>query len=155
MAGSNVQVTFHWSRVPVTVPWINYQTTNIALVLNRAFCYEIRARRHFQCCSFICIMMTCTLTCGIVTCILDSPIILVQFFFFKSLVLTQPPRRRPLGFVCRAFISPPGTSAKHSRHLCSPITDRLPIFVKRNPNRFLRFARSVRLLIGCARNLCF
>ena len=76
-------------------------------------------------------------------------------FFFKSLVLTQPPRRRPLGFVCHTFISPPGTSAKHSRHLRSPITDRLPIFVKRNPNRFLRFARSVRLLIGCARNLCF
>ena len=45
------------------------------------------------------------------------------------------------------------TSAKHSRHLRSPITDRLRIFVKRNPSRLFRFARSVRLLIGCARSL--
>ena len=45
------------------------------------------------------------------------------------------------------------TPAKHSRHLRSPITGRLRIFVKRNPSRFLRFARSVRLLIECARNL--
>ena len=44
----------------------------------------------------------------------------------------------------------PRTSAKHSRHLRSPITGRLRIFVKRNPSRFLR---SVRLLIECARNL--
>ena len=57
------------------------------------------------------------------------------------------------GFVRHAFISPPRTSAKHSRHSCSPITGRLQIFVKRNPSRFLRFARSVRLLIECARNL--
>ena len=30
---------------------------------------EIRARRHFQCCVFLCIMVTCTLACGKVTCI--------------------------------------------------------------------------------------
>ena len=30
----------------------------------------------------------------------------------------EPPRRRPLGFVCHAFISP-SPSAKHSRHLRS------------------------------------
>ena len=51
------------------------------------------------------------------------------------------------------FISPPRTSGKQSRLLRSPITGRLRIFVKRNPSRFLRFARSVRLLIECARNL--
>ena len=47
----------------------------------------------------------------------------------------------------------PRTSAKHSRHLRLPITDRLQIFVKRNPSRFFRFAWSVRLLIRCARSL--
>ena len=47
----------------------------------------------------------------------------------------------------------PRTSAKQSRLLRSPITGRFQIFVKRNPSRFLRFARSVRLLIECARNL--
>ena len=57
------------------------------------------------------------------------------------------------GVVCHALISPPRTSAKHRRHLRSPITGRLRFFVKRNPSRFLRFARSMRLLIECARNL--
>ena len=47
--------------------------------------------------------------------------------------------------------SPPRTPAKHSRHLRSPITGRLRIFVKRHPSRLLSFARSVRLLSGCAR----
>ena len=47
----------------------------------------------------------------------------------------------------------PRTSAKHSRHLRSPITDHLPIFVKRNLSHLFRFARSVRLLIGCASSL--
>ena len=46
-----------------------------------------------------------------------------------------------MGFGCHAFISPPRTSAKQSRHLCSPITSRLQFFVKRNPSRLFRFAR--------------
>ena len=46
----------------------------------------------------------------------------------------------------------PRTSTKHSRHLRSPITDRLRIFVKRNPSCLFRFTRSVRLLIWCARS---
>ena len=70
----------------------------------------------------------------------------VQRFILKSSVcsnaaLIQPPRRRPLGFGCHEFISPPRTSAKQSRHLCSPITSRLQFFVKRNPSRLFRFAR--------------
>ena len=73
--------------------------------------------------------------------------------FYRSLGVKQLSGRRPLGFVRHAFISPPRRSAKHSQHFRSSITGCLQIFVKRNPRRLLRFARSVRLLIGCARNL--
>ena len=40
-----------------------------------------------------------------------------------SLGVKYPPCRRPLGFVRHAFIPPPRTSAKHSRHLRSPISE--------------------------------
>ena len=36
-AGSKVQVTFHWSRVQVTAPSINYQTTQFPLELIKHF----------------------------------------------------------------------------------------------------------------------
>ena len=44
-------------------------------------------------------------------------------WFHRPLGVKQPPRRRPLGFVRHAFISPPRTSAKHSRHLRSLISE--------------------------------
>ena len=104
---------------------------------------------------------------------------LIKFSRARIFFCTSPPPPPPHKFsngpslkLCKAYVplaSPqtscgvcfsssrihffPRTSAKHSRHLRSPITDRLRIFVKRNPSRLFRFARSVRLLIGCARSL--
>ena len=47
------------------------------------FCWEIRVGRHFKCCSFICIMVTCTLTCGKVTHIWDLPSFLATHVNWK------------------------------------------------------------------------
>ena len=68
---------------------------------------------------------------------------------------SRPQSHSFLGHVAgRLQIKPSGSGDENdSRHLRSPITDRLRIFVKRNRSRLFRFARSVRFLIGCARSL--
>ena len=66
---------FHRSRAQVTAPLLNYQTSQILLDLpvlehfvKGLFLRDTFNAVHFI---FICIMVTCTLTCRKVTCILD------------------------------------------------------------------------------------
>ena len=65
-----------------------------------AFCQDIRVRRHFLCCSFIFTIVTCTLTCGIVTCILAPPLLgkgLSETSYFCAFSCKLPVRDTELG----------------------------------------------------------
>ena len=67
---------------------------------NSAFCQDIRVRRHFLCCSFIFTIVTCTLTCGIVTCILAPPLLgkgLPETSYFCAFSCKLPVRDTELG----------------------------------------------------------
>ena len=68
-----VQVTFHGSRVQVTAPSINYQTTRILLDLIEHFVKILGLGDTFNICSSF-IIVTCALNCGIVTCFLAPPL---------------------------------------------------------------------------------
>ena len=72
-AGSKVQVTLHRSRIQVTAPLINYQTTRISLLdLTERFVKRSGLGDTFNVIHLsVSWWPTCTLTCERVTCILD------------------------------------------------------------------------------------